>query len=92
VAATIETDSAAQFDVVFATVLNRMRVDVESTDNTPSMKDAIVKQAARKEILLFVGKVTRRHEPAREVEHPLAGDFAAVVAALFVVVHNHLFM
>jgi hypothetical protein len=92
VAAAIETDAAVHLDVFSPAAFYRMRVDVEPTGNAPSMKDAIVKEATGKEVLLFVGKVTRRHEPAREVEHPLAGDLAAIVAALFVVVHNHLFM
>jgi len=92
VSAAIKTDPALHFDMIFAAALDRMRVDVEPTDDAPSMKDAIVKKAAGKEVLLFIGEVARRHESAWEIEHSLASDLAAGVVALSVVVHSHLFM
>src|ERR1017187_8935343 len=65
-----------------------MRVDVHAAHHAPTVKHAIVQVTAAQEILLLIGAISRRHIPAGEIKHPLAGDFPAIVAAFFVVVHT----
>jgi hypothetical protein len=91
-AATIQAEATIHLDVILAATLDGMGIDVESTDHAPSVKDAIVQVSAGEEVLLLVDEVAGRHVPAGEVEHPLAGDLAAVILAFLMLVHDHLFV